>query len=142
MTVTNVILDALLALLIDTDEQLDGAELGLFTNAPVLSPDMVIADLTVPTFTGYLPVAVEGWAAFVDAGGVPYVRGLPVTFSPSDAVDLPQVIQGAYLFKGTDLLAVSMFDSSVALVRSSQALHATPQLQLSGGELSMEAYVA
>jgi hypothetical protein len=135
--ITNFLLDAALALVAGDATLLDGASMGLFTNAPdVNDPDLALGDIVIPTFTGYAPVvlAEADWDPAVSESGVPYLVGDPAPFQPSNGTNLPEVINGCYYFNGTELLRVAYFPVPIPLVVALQMMHATPAFALGAGD--------
>lgn len=131
------VIDALLSGIYDalkttTTGALDGAKLRLYTNTVDLAGDVVLGDFTVPTFTGYADAAIT-WANHTDAEGHPYLDAGPMTFSPSDGVDLPQAVVGCLILNSSNALMAAMeFESPIALNFAGQQLVCNPFVSLVG----------
>lgn len=135
--ITPFMLDAALALVAADATLLDGASFGLFTNFPdTADPDLALGDIVAANFTGYAPVvlAEADWNPAISGAGVPYLVADPAPFQPSDAVNLPQVVNGAYLFLGANLLRVAYFPAPIVLTVALQMMHATPAFALGSGD--------
>lgn len=134
---TKYIRDLINGLLIEeTTGELDGASFGLHIGTPSFA-NPVKADMTPATFTTYAAsvIAFDDWSEHVDANGNPYVAAPPVVFSPTNATNLPQTINGVYLFKGDNLINYRQLATPVTIVAAGQALHATPAFGLGGADL-------
>lgn len=95
---------------------LDGAKLMLFTNAITPSNTNVVADLTVPLYTGYAAQAVT-WGPVVDLGGGTYgITSNLATFQPTGGTP-NDVIQGWGLTDstGATLLAAGTFAAPIPI---------------------------
>lgn len=135
--ITKFAADAALALMAGDATLLDGASMGLFTNMPDLNdPDLAVGDIVAANFTGYAAVvlAEADWNPAVTEGGVPYLVADPAPFQPTNATNLPQVVNGAYYFNGANLLRVAYFPVPVPLVVALQMMHATPAYGLGAGD--------
>lgn len=111
---------------------LDGTKIGLFTAvAGGLTPDTVIADLTLATYTGYAAQAMTWSAVFADPdGSFATDSGLHV-FQPTDAVT-PNVVSGYHVTNtaGTVLLFAEMFAAPISLPNAFSAVRIVAHVEL------------
>lgn len=91
---------------------------GLYTGGPLLSPSMVLADFTAPTFAGYAALLAQTWGApYLDQEGKlqlasPVQQWACTTTGPAD------VILGYYVWReGTPdvLLFANEFDTPITI---------------------------
>ena len=111
---------------------MNGANVGLMVNVPILQPSLLLADLTLPTYTGYADQAVTAY-------GDPYNAGTTVIIVP--AVDVltftvtadstPEFITGYWLQKtGETALFLALFDNPVLVANTDDALVLVPNMAL------------
>lgn len=83
-TVTTYLDDlAVLTELIDTGNDMASVKAALCIAMPTLSKDMVLADVTLATFTGSTPKAITWGTPFIGTGGVPEVDSQLLAFISS-----------------------------------------------------------
>lgn len=133
-------LQLLLASLFDVGGALETVDLHLFTDAAVDPSLDEVSDYTAPTFTGYASVPLENPAVTVDSEGNPLITWDTVSFTPSDAANLPQIIRGAILASSTDVIQAHMLDTPITLVHATQTFHVTPQFSIASGLLTLHAW--
>lgn len=74
-----------------------GLTVGLFTGAPTLTADTVLADLTEPTFAGYARHAITIGTLRGDAAGDIIIPLGTTTFQPTGVVSPEQIITGFFV---------------------------------------------
>lgn len=116
---------ALIEWAISVDGPLDQAEVALFTNAWDFDTEPATADLEAPTFTGYADAAAT-FAANVDSDGNPFIGCGVITFTPTNATNLPQTIRGAYVKNASgDFQYGGLFAEPITLRHANQPMHVT-----------------
>jgi hypothetical protein len=105
-----------------------GAQVGLYTNTPNLTQATVLADLTEPTFAGYVKQAITWSAAFQQPDSSWAVQGGLYLFQMSDSL-VPTIVTGYFLVDsgGTHLLAAENFAAPIPLPTAAQAFLVSPQ---------------
>lgn len=102
---------------------------------PVLTPDLVAADLEVPTYTGYATQTMsEPWGTpiYYGSGGIYLPAGEFFTFTVSGSGD-PNVITGFALYKvATQSLVVCLFDETIIVENAGDGLVIFPTLPILG----------
>lgn len=78
----------------------DDPLVGLFTNTPDLSPELLLAGLTEPTFTGYARVPAVVGARRSNANGDIIIPLGTFTFQPTAGTALPQTVTGVFVAAG------------------------------------------
>lgn len=127
-----------------TTGPLDGAELNLFTNSPDFNNSALAAgDFVAPTFTGYAAAALT-WTVRSDSRGNLFLDGGPQAFAPTNATNLPQTINGAWIADGTGAyMAGDYFATPIVLQRALQPMHAEMPVPLNGTQpMAPEAWTA
>lgn len=139
IALTNDFLGDLIALLIGVGAPLDGAELVLFTNSPDIDKDTVAGDLTAPTFTGYAAAALT-FAEVVDSDGRKLASAGPITFSATNATNLPLTIRGAGVLNGGgDLICAGMFTTPIIMTAADQPFHVSAKVPIGDSAAIFEA---
>lgn len=129
MNVRDFIVELQAAALADADMLL-GAKIGLFTNSPVIGIDTVIGGLVEPTFTTYAQTVVVHVAGN-GGDGKPILVAPPTEFFPTNAVGLPQVLNGAFIVNAAgDLLRAGYFAAPLILTKSLQHFHVVSKVDL------------
>lgn len=72
-------------------------KIGLFTGAPALGINTVLADLTQPTFTGYALAAATAGAISQNANGDILLNWGSFLFQPTAPVTPAQIVTGCFL---------------------------------------------
>lgn len=115
------VLAAILADLIDTGNQLDGASIGLYKQGTVQGGATVLADINEADFEGYARIPVSSWVGPASrAGGLPFVVSDDVAFQADDPLVTENEIAGWFLVKSTTLIAMGKFDENVIVNRAGQ----------------------
>ena len=118
--IQNAILDEL----IGVGGKLEDATVELFTNSPDFSTLLTAASFTAPTFTGYA-AQTPTWTTFTGPNGTRYAASEPLVFNPTDAVGLPQIVNGYWVREVTsgDYLAGGYFANPLTVSFADQAFH-------------------
>jgi hypothetical protein len=112
------------------DSALYGAKLGLFTNALMLSSQMLLADLVIPTYPGYAAVAVT-WSSVFRKQNRGYATQSQLAEFQMDDDTTPTTVVGAFVVAAdnTTLLWAELFDTPVQLVTADDAVVYTAEME-------------
>lgn len=95
------------------DGPLFEASVGLVGNDLTPSPETVLGDITVPTWTAYAPQVITWNTPTSDGMGGFTALGDSVQFTSGANAD--QFVYGYYIFNGASLLLVQLFDEPAAI---------------------------
>jgi hypothetical protein len=127
------VLQTIANLAIASNGAFGGIYAGLFTGNPVITRGMNLTALTEAAFQGYARQGPINWGATLTlaSGGASFV-GQRCQFVANIAMNLPQVINGAFLANGSvngSLLACGAFNNPISVVNPGDSVNFNPGLE-------------